>query len=161
MAHALEERLRNVVEKLAPIAAHRQGDLSRGMFGKGGTVVTHDPKKPWRLQPPKRENYHRTDGGGGGGGGSGGGGGAEPMAAADQDDARRLAQISAGGDAAATASSRPPQQVTAADVLHLLENEPQSCKSRIVQWWHCENKPLKRYARLAARVHRPPADGGK
>ena len=29
--------------------------------------------------------------------------------------------------------------------------------------WHLknENKPLKRYARLAARVHRPPADGGK
>ena len=160
MAHALEERLRNVVEKLAPIAAHRQGDLSRGMFGKGGTVVTHDPKKPWRLQPPKRENYHRTDGGGGGGGAVGGGGD-ETRLAADQDDARRLAQISAGGDAAATASSRPPPQVTAADVLHLLENEPQSCKSRIVQWWHCENKPLKRYARLAARVHRPPADGGK
>ena len=46
------------------------------------------------------------------------------------------------------------------DVLYVLDAEPQSCRSRVVQWWRCDNRPLKRYARRAARVHVPPEGGG-
>ena len=50
--------------------------------------------------------------------------------------------------------------MSAVDVLYVIDSEPQSCRSRVVQWWRCDNRPLKRYARRAARVHLPPGGGG-
>ena len=61
---------------------------------------------------------------------------------------------------APTTPPPPPPQVSAVDVLYVIDAEPQSCRSRVVQWWRCDNRPLKRYARRAARVHVPPEGGG-
>ena len=70
---------------------------------------------------------------------------------------RGASRQSSAGDAAAAARRGRRAAGDGGRVLHLLENEPQSCKSRIVQWWHCENK-LDRLRDAGGARPRPPAD---
>ena len=89
MAAALEERVREIVTRLRPIASHRDNHVSRAALGAGAYYDTNDPKLVWGKQEAKRkEAAAKRDaarvaamapsgaGGGGAGGGGAGGGGA-------------------------------------------------------------------------------------
>ena len=43
-------------------------------------------------------------------------------------------------------------EVSKSDVLHVLDGEPQSVRSRVGMWWRCMDRPLKQYVRYATRM---------
>eukprot|EP00965_Chrysotila_dentata_P061464 2035685-Pleurochrysis_carterae.AAC.1 len=131
----------------------------------------------------------KGDGGGGGGGGDGDGGGGDGDegtskrkgassqhtagansnkcgARTQEEDERRLSSVKADGDSAKRKGEGKPTAAKAnaivkvEDVLYLLEREPQSSRSRVVQWWRCEGRPLARYARRASRLFVPNGEAG-
>lgn len=74
--------------------------------------------------------------------------------------AAEAAAANAARDAAAAAAEAAREVVAnAADVLYVLDTDRQSSRSRVVQWWKCNNGPLVRYARQSARLFPPPPAG--
>jgi hypothetical protein len=148
LAEGLGERLSGLLGNLRHLANHRTG-AHKELFGPGAFRVTFDPKVPWRkrvadearaaVQPvpplPPRPAVRA------------------PRPAQLADDERRMAQMAGLGPAAGGAGPGLPVSVTAADVLFQLEQEPQSGRSRVLQWWRCEGRPLRRYARRSARLY--------
>lgn len=159
LAEGLGERLSGLLGTLRHLANHRTG-AHKEMFGIGAFRVSLDPKVPWRkrvadearaaVQPvPPVQPRPRAP---------------RPAQPSLADDERRMSQMAglgaaaggAGGglgEAAGGAGGGQKVSVTAADVLWQLEQEPQSGRSRVVQWWRCEGRPLRRYARRSARLY--------
>jgi len=77
---------------------------------------------------------------------------AEAGGPADAAPPRQLSSLATHG---AEGGATRPTVVSLADVLYLLEREPQTSRSRVLQWWRCENKPLKRCARSLSPRARP------
>jgi len=156
MAAAVEERITSVVRALRGAAWHRH-DGDRTRFGEQSYHFTSNPRLPWRQRqvaaaaPPAGAATAAAAGGGAAHGGAARG--AAPMVSEEE---RRLHAVVAAG----LPRRKAPVKVSAVDVLYVIDAEPQSCRSRVVQWWRCDNRPLKRYARRAARVHVPPEGGG-
>jgi hypothetical protein len=174
LAEGLGERLSGLLGTLRQLAEHRLG-AHKELFGSGAFRVSLDPKTPWRkrvadearaaVQPvvpvPPRPAVRAPRA-------------SHPSRAEDE---RVMAQMvglapSAGGAACgqgsyslvpagamaaggAAGGHRAPSavSVTAIDVLWQLEQEPQSGRSRVLQWWRCEGRPLRRYARRSARLY--------
>mmetsp|Transcript_20727 Transcript_20727/g.66889 ORF Transcript_20727/g.66889 Transcript_20727/m.66889 type:complete len:439 (-) Transcript_20727:119-1435(-) len=158
LSEGLGERLSLLLGALRPTAEHRAGTRKQ-CFGPRQFVVTLDPKVPWRQrvvaearhavrpvagnearQPPARRPPAAAPAVAAGGG---------------REEERVLSRLSVA-DGAAAPEPVAPTTVLASDVLHLLESERQTSRSRVLQWWRCAGKPLKRSARHAARLYTTP-----
>ena len=129
-----------VVQSLRGAALQRT-NAAKLAFGADGVVKSTDPKQSWKAQQVAAAQRKAALAAGGGGGGG-------------------------GGAAAAVAApvARGSVEVSASDVLFVLDGERGSSKSRVVQWWQCNQAPLSDEAKQAARLFPPPppptADGG-
>ena len=134
---ALRERLSDVLE-LLPAASRGRANEARQAFGPSGWTPTTDPKQSWKMQ--QQQAAARAAGG-------------APAAA----NGRAAPGGGAPGGGAPGASAAGPVGVSAADVLHVLDGERQASRSRVVQWWRCNDAPLEAYAQQSARLFAPPA----
>ena len=135
---ALNERMSDLLEPLRSAAAIRT-NAAKLAFGPDGFVKSTDPKMSWKQQQAAAEK-RRTD---------------KEEAARGARSAQPAGSSGAAADGG-TGASRPEVDVSASDVLYVLDGEPHASRSRVVQWWQCNNAPLVRYARQSARLFPPP-----
>ena len=130
VAVALHERMSQLVESLRG-AARQRTNAAKLAFGPQGFARSTDPKQSWKQQQAAaaKRKAEREAGSGSGSG-----------------DAPAVAATPRGGTIA----------VTPADVLYVLDGERASNRSRVVQWWHCNQTPLGDYAKQSARLFPPP-----
>jgi len=152
LAEGLGDRLSGLLASLRRQAGQRT-NAHRTKLGTDFFKVSLDPKTPWRrriveeiraavqpTQPPVPRlaaPSSRSD----------------VMLSLAPDDLKHLSQMKSTGRSASGTVGSQEITVTMADVLCQLELEPQSGRSRVLQWWRCEGRPLRRYARRAARLY--------
>ena len=153
IAIALDERLSWLLEGLHGAAFVRTNGARRALGEE--VMVTSNPLKAWK---PKLASTSTTTAPTAPAPAPGADNAA--MAAVEAESGpRRSAAAPAGRKATASHHDDDDdtrQPVSVADVLYLLDGERQSRGSRVVQWWRCNNHPLGRYQRQAARLFAPP-----
>lgn len=169
--HPNQERMASLIEGLYA-AAKQRTDAARTAFGPAGVINTTNPQLAWHLPQQHahvpmlalpRSTTTASDAAGTATGvvGAKGGSGSASM------EERRMASLvstpAAGrfiGEASGSATCRPATRVaaTSADVIYLLDQEPHSARSRVVQWWRCNAAPMPPPMRPSARLFAPAAD---
>ena len=137
VAVALQERVSTVLEALAA-AGKGRANAARLAFGSGGVVRSTDPKQSWKQQQAAAAQRA-----------------AERAAAAGAANGHAAAGDAAAGGGGASAGGGAVA-VSASDVLYVLDNEPQSSRSRVVQWWRCNAAPVAAHARQSTALFAPP-----
>lgn len=154
VAVAMQEHITAIIEALRP-ASRARTNAAKEALGESGRVVTGDPTKAWAKQQQQQqaaraqvEEQKRVLTGPG----------RVQLADSAQpgDDARQMESVVGVGRGGGGRGGTSEAVANVADVLYVLEGEPTSRHSRVVQWWRCNNAPLARYVRPSARLYPPP-----